>query len=71
MNIATLNKTQMVLIESFAGAKTQEEADELAEVIKRYYAAKLEQELENQWNDGTLNQEKIDQYRTEHFRIHA
>ena len=48
--------------------KSQEEADELSRVIRDYYARKLDEELEVLWNNGTLNQQKLDELSKQHLR---
>lgn len=68
MKLTSLNPAQLSLLESFAGIESQEEMDELTRVIRDYYAKKLENELENLWNDGTLNQERLDDLRKQHLR---
>ena len=41
---------------------------EQADTIRNHYAQKLEEELERLWNDGTLNQQKLDELREQHLR---
>ncbi|MCJ2382300.1 dephospho-CoA kinase [Parabacteroides sp. AGMB00274] len=48
--------------------QSQEEADELSRIIRDYYARKLENELDNLWQSGTLNQQKLDDLRSQHLR---
>ena len=61
MKTAQLSPAQLTLLESFANMKSQEEADELSRIIRDYYARKLDEELEKLWNEGTLNQQKLDE----------
>lgn len=68
MKLDSLNPAQLCLLEAFAGANSQEELDELTRLIRDYYARKLEDELEVLWEDGTLNQEKLDDLRSQHLR---
>lgn len=68
MKLTSLNPAQVSLLESFAGIQSQEEINELTRVIRDYYAKKLEDELEKLWEDGTLNQEKLDELRGQHLR---
>ena len=46
MEIAALNTAQIMILESFASVKTQEEMDELMDMLRGYYAKKLDRELE-------------------------
>ena len=68
MEAQKLNEAQLCLLEAFAGARSREEADELRDVIRDYYARKLEEELEKLWEDGTLDQEKLDELKEQHLR---
>lgn len=68
MKLDSLNPAQLCLLEAFAGAESQEELNELTSLIRNYYAQKLEDELENLWEDGTLNQQKLDELRPQHLR---
>lgn len=68
MKAIQLSPSQLTLLESFAHMQTQEEADELSRVIRDYYARKLDEELEKLWEDGTLNQQKLDELSGQHLR---
>ena len=68
MKAIQLSPAQLTLLESFAHMQTQEEADELSRVIRDYYARKLDEELEKRWEDGTLNQQKLDELSGQHLR---
>lgn len=63
-----MNPAQMIVLESFASVKTQEELNGLVNVLKIYYAQLLDKELEQLWDDGTLDQAALDNMRHEHFR---
>ena len=68
MNSKTLSQAQLCLLETFANMQSQEEADELSRIIRDYYARILENELDNLWQSGTLNQQKLDDLRSQHLR---
>lgn len=68
MNTKSLNQAQLCLLEAFAGACSEEEVNELTRVIRDYYARKLEDELERLWDNGTLDQQKLDELRGQHLR---
>lgn len=68
MKLTSLNPAQVSLLESFAGIQSQEEINELTRVIRDYYAKNLEDELEKLWDDGTLNQERLDELGGQHLR---
>lgn len=58
----------MMILESFAGAQDEQELNALMDVLRNFYASRLESEMQRLWDDGTLNQEKLDQLRGEHLR---
>ena len=68
MEATVLNAAQIMVLESFASAKSQEEVDELMDMLRNFYAQKLDKELERLWNEGVLNQEKLDELSGEHLR---
>lgn len=63
-----MNESQMMILESFAGAQDEQELNALMDVLKNFYANRLESEMQRLWDDGTLNQERLDQLRGEHLR---
>ena len=68
MQVDTMNESQMMILESFAGAKDEEELNALMDVLRNFYASRLEAEMQRLWDTGTLDQEKLDQLREEHLR---
>ena len=71
MKSARLNPAQLCLLETFSSIRSQEEAEELTRVIRNYYAQKLDNELATLWDNGVLNQEKLDDLRGQHLRAHT
>ena len=63
-----MNSAQMMVLESFASVNSESELNELMKVLKRFYAERLSKELDTLWDDGTLNQSKLDNLRTQHLR---
>lgn len=68
MRTNSLNNAQLILLETFAGAQSQEEVNELSRVIRDHYARKLEDELEQLWDNETLDQAALDRLEGEHLR---
>lgn len=68
MQVNTMNKSQMMILESFAGAHDEQEVNALMDVLRNFYAMRLEAEMERLWDDGTLDQTALDKLRTEHLR---
>jgi len=68
MPITSMNDAQMTILESFAGVTSQSELAGLLKVLKKYYAGLLKEEMQHLWEDGTLDQSKLDELRKEHLR---
>ena len=68
MQVDTMNESQMMILESFAGAQDEQELNALMDVLRNFYANRLESGMQRLWDDGTLNQERLDQLRGEHLR---
>ena len=68
MQVDTMNESQMMILESFAGAQDEQELNALMDVLRNFYANRLESEMQRLWDDGMLNQERLDQLRGEHLR---
>ena len=68
LQLNTMNEAQMMILESFAGATDEQELYDLMDVIRDFYARRLEAEMNRLWDNGTLNQEALDQLKNEHFR---
>ena len=64
----TLNSSQVMLIQSFASMDRQKDSEELMDVLRLFYAKKLDEEMQQLWDDGTFNQEVLDELRTQHLR---
>jgi hypothetical protein len=68
LQLNTMNEAQMMILESFAGATDEQELHDLMDVIRDFYARRLEAEMNRLWDNGTLNQEALDQLKNEHLR---
>ena len=68
MQVNTLNQSQMMILESFAGAQDEEEVNDLMDVLRVFYAQRLEKEMQRLWDNGTLDEDKLEQLRGEHLR---
>ena len=61
-----MNPLQMMILESFAGAQDEQELNDLMVVIRDFYAQRLEHEMQRLWDNGILDEEKLEQLRGEH-----
>ena len=68
MHVGTMNKSQMMILESFAGAQDEQELEALMDVLRNFYATRLSAEMQRLWDNGTLDQEALDNLRGEHLR---
>ena len=68
MQINRMNQSQMMLLESFAGAQDEQELNALMDVLRNFYATRLETEMQRLLDNGTLDQKALDQLRQEHLR---
>ena len=68
MQVNTMNETQMMILESFAGAQDEQELNALMDVLRNFYAMRLEKEMEHLWDNGTFDQPALDKLRNEHLR---
>ena len=68
MHVGTMNKAQMMILESFAGAEDEQELEALMAVLRDFYANRLSAEMQRLWDNGTLDQNALDELRGEHLR---
>lgn len=59
MQLSTMNQSQMMILESFAGARDEQEANDLMDVLRSFYANRLETEMQRLWDNGTLDQKSL------------
>ena len=63
MDTAVLTPTQMHLLKLFAFNNSEDYAREIQMVLMRYFQQKLDEESDRLWEEGVLNQEKLDEIR--------
>ena len=68
MQVNAMNQSQMMIIESFAGAQDDQELNDLMDMLRDFYAQRLERELQRLWDNGTLDGDRLMQLRGEHLR---
>ena len=69
METATLTPTQMHLLKLFSFNNSEEYAREIQMVLTRHFLSRLDEEADRLWDEGILNQEKLDELR--HMDFHA
>ncbi len=68
MERTIFNEAQLQMLNMMSRIKTDEELNELRNVISDYYAQKAQKEIDSLWDAGILNQEKLDEIRKEQLR---
>ena len=69
-NHTILNEAQLQLLDLVSVINTKEELEGLRKVIINYLDIQLQDELDKLRTDGTLNEKKVDEFRTLHERTH-
>lgn len=64
----SLNQAQLQLLDMMSFIKTPEALRDLNKVISDYFVKKADEEMAKMWNEGTLNEEKIESFRNIHER---
>jgi len=68
MTLTEINPAQMLILKSFASVSSEEELSALMKTLKKFYAQRLENELDRLWTDGSLDPKRLDELQTEHLR---
>ena len=63
MAATVLNPVQQHLLKMFAFDGSEERMMEVKEVLTKYFSQKLDDRLNELWDSGILNQEKLDELR--------
>ncbi len=63
MAATVLNPVQQHLLRMFAFDGSEERLMEVKEVLTKYFSQKLDDRLNELWDSGILNQEKLDELR--------
>ena len=68
METTAFNPVQQHLLKLFAFYGSEEKLLEVKEVLTKYFSQKLDKRLNELWDSGVLNQDKLDELRTKHLR---
>ena len=63
-----LNQAQMDFLRLFSPFTTAEEVRELNDLVCKYYARKIDEEMDRLWDEGKWIHEKIEETLQEHLR---
>ena len=64
----TMNQTLLQILDMLSFIKTPEALRDLNKVISDYFVQMADDELDRMWNDGTLNEERIESFSHLHER---
>ena len=67
MKLTNPNAAQIELLHAMASIETEEDLYELKQTISKFFARKAQKELDKLWENGTLNQQKLDELRKQHL----
>ena len=70
MNAQAITPTQKELLKMFAFNHSDQFAKEIKQVLTRHFLTKITEETDRLWEDGTLNQEKLDEIRHKDLHKH-
>lgn len=65
---AILNQAQLQILDMMSFIKTPEALNDLNKVISDYFVQKADSEMEKMWNDGILDEKRIESFRDLHER---
>ena len=55
------NPAQLYLLDVFSRIKSEEELNDIKQLVSDYYAKKLDANLNQLWNEGVLDQKRLDE----------
>ncbi len=62
------NQAQLELLDMLSFVKSPMMLSELRQVVSDYFAKQAEEEIDRLWEDGTLNETKVESFRHLHER---
>ena len=68
METIVFNPVQQHLLKMFAYDGSEERLLEVKKVLTQYFSQKLEKRLDDLWDAGILDQNRLDELRTMHLR---
>lgn len=68
MEHQSLNPVQLHLLQMFQGYDSEKDLDELKKVLSEYYARKVDEAMDQLWEEGKINTETLNGWENEHMR---
>lgn len=66
--ISSLSPAQVNILDIMSFIKTPKALDELNNVLADYYAKRLDEEMDTLWANGTMTDERVEEFRKLHER---
>lgn len=63
-----LTPFQIQMLELVSHVTSQQEMDDIRRLLAQYFAKRAEQEIDRLWDEGVINDEVIEGWKTEHMR---
>lgn len=60
----TFNSAQIHLLQMFAANRSKRALDELCDVLYKHYSKRMDEKLDNLWDTGVLDQQRLDEINT-------
>ena len=64
----TLHQAKMDLLRVVDRIHTVDEVQAIRQILTNYYAQKVQDEMDRLWDNGTINEQIIEQWGKEHMR---
>lgn len=68
MERTVFNAAQREILDILSCIRTDEELRELKTLLLKFLNDKLQKELDTLWDEGIINENKLEEWRTIHFR---
>ena len=68
MERTIFNNAQLEILDLMSYVESKETLDEIRDMLSRYFAEKAQKEIDKLWEAGTINDDVVEGWKTEHMR---
>ena len=68
VQIQAFTPFQVQMLEMTSRVRSESEMDDIRRMLANYFAQRAEEEIDKLWDEGVLNGEVMEQWKTEHMR---
>ena len=68
MERTVFNNAQLEILDLMSYVESEAMLKEIRDMLSRYFAEKAQQEIDKLWNEGTINDAVVEEWKTEHMR---